>query len=99
MQLVSADPTVRGSRTMEAAVVQQLRTVAVNLVEEGVGFVGCQKCIHPTVKEYLREQVKQSDVSLVLFSARFFLLGCGCCGSSLCLSYWLGERGYRREAD
>lgn len=47
---------------MEAAVVQQLRTVAMNLVQEGVGFVGCQKCIHPTVKEYLREQVRQMDV-------------------------------------
>ena len=64
MQLVSADPTARGNRTMEVAVVQQLRTVAINLVEEGVGFVGCQKCIHPTVKEYLREQVRQVDVSL-----------------------------------
>lgn len=64
MQLVSADPTVRGNRTMEVAVVQQLKTVAINLVEEGVGFVGCQKCIHPTVKEYLREQVRQVDVSL-----------------------------------
>ncbi len=26
--------------------------------EEGVGFVGCQKCIHPLVKEYLLERVR-----------------------------------------
>lgn len=26
--------------------------------EEGVGFVGCQKCIHPLIKDYLKEKVR-----------------------------------------
>ena len=38
-------------------VVERLMGVASHLVELGVGFVGCQKCIHPQVKDYLREKV------------------------------------------
>ena len=42
---------------VESAVLKQLMGLAVNLVNEGVGFVGCQKVMHPLFKDYCREKV------------------------------------------
>lgn len=38
-------------------VVEQMKGVAFALVQAGVGLVACQKCIHPTLKEFLKEKV------------------------------------------
>ena len=56
---------------MEEVIVQQLMAVAENLVQEGVGFVGCQKCIHPLIKEYLREQVGRRARPRAVFGVAF----------------------------
>ncbi len=49
-----------GSRGIKGAlVVRQILLLMERLVEEeGVGFVGCQKCIHPLVMDYLKQKVK-----------------------------------------
>ena len=43
--------------TVEGLVLDGLLSLAAGLVSSGVGMVGCQKCVHPLVKEYLREEV------------------------------------------
>ena len=45
-------------------VVDKLMGVAAHLVELGAGLVGCQKCIHPQVKDYLRQNVSEKIPSL-----------------------------------
>ena len=42
-------------------IVDKLMGVGSHLVNLGVGLVGCQKCVHPQVKEYLREQVSTKN--------------------------------------
>ena len=37
--------------------VQQLLNLAQELVDNDVGFVGCQKCMHPLMREHLEQQV------------------------------------------
>lgn len=44
--------------TLDDVVVAKLMGVASDLVQLGVGFVGCQKCVHPQLKDYLKEKVK-----------------------------------------
>ena len=43
--------------TLDDVVVEKLMSVASNLVQLGVGLVGCQKCVHPQLKDYLRAKV------------------------------------------
>ena len=45
-------------------VVDKLMGVASHLVELGVGLVGCQKCVHPRVKDYLRQNVSEKTANL-----------------------------------
>ena len=46
---------------MESAVLRQMLKVADWLLATGVEVVACQKCVHPALKRYLRDQVcKQS---------------------------------------
>lgn len=58
IQLSTVDPTASGGRQeVELAVLRQLIAVADRLVQMEVGFVACQKCMHPLLKDYLREKV------------------------------------------
>ncbi len=36
---------------------EQLLSMGRGLVEEGVGLVACQKCVHPVLRDYLRSEV------------------------------------------
>ena len=45
------------SSAFEDVIVDKLMGVASHLVDLGVGLVGCQKCVHPKIKDYLREKV------------------------------------------
>lgn len=72
IELVTTDPSIMGGRTVEDVIVQQLMAVAESLVQDGVGLVGCQKCIHPLVKEYLREQVGRGARLEVVYCVAFF---------------------------
>ena len=42
----------------EDMVITRLMGVASRVVELGAGLVGCQKCVHPLLKDYLREKVR-----------------------------------------
>jgi len=42
---------------MESAVLQQMLKVADWLLAIGVKVVACQKCVHPALKQYLRDKV------------------------------------------
>ena len=42
-------------------VLEKLMGMASHLVQLGVGFVGCQKCVHPRVKDYLRQKVREQE--------------------------------------
>ena len=46
-----------GRRPVGVVAMEQLLALAERLVREGVGFLGCQKCLHQRVREYLEEQV------------------------------------------
>ena len=46
-----------GRTAVEEAVLQQMLELAANLVTLGVGFVGCQKCIHPLIKDFFKQKV------------------------------------------
>ena len=41
----------------EGYAAQQLHSLAVELINANVGFVGCQKCIHPAMRELLERNV------------------------------------------
>ena len=47
------------STAFEDVIVDKLMGMATHLVGMGVGLVGCQKCVHPQVKDYLREKVRE----------------------------------------
>jgi hypothetical protein len=53
--LNSALPTT----AFDDVMVDKLMGVAAHLVDLGAGLVGCQKCVHPQVKDYLREKVSE----------------------------------------
>lgn len=44
--------------SVEDVVLEQLMKIFEQTIEMGVGMVGCQKVIHPLVKDYLREKVQ-----------------------------------------
>ena len=46
-----------GPEQFESAAVARMREAASQLVEFGVGFVGCQKVVHPVIKQLLRRKV------------------------------------------
>ena len=46
-----------GQREVESSVLRELMRLGAGLVEAGVGFVGCQKVVHPLLKDYWRENV------------------------------------------
>ena len=49
--------------TFDDVIVDKLMGVASHLVDLEVGLVGCQKCVHPKVKEYLRDKVGKLTLS------------------------------------
>ena len=48
-----------GWKEVESAVLAHLMRLADHLVELGVGFVGCQKVVHPLLKDYWQEKVSR----------------------------------------
>lgn len=50
---------------LEDVVVSRLMRLAASLVGKGVGLVGCQKCIHPQVSDYLRENVSIKEQIII----------------------------------
>ena len=48
---------VAGAQYAEEYAIQQLLSLAVELVNANVGFVGCQKCMHPAMRELLERNV------------------------------------------
>lgn len=42
-------------------IVDKLMGVASHLAELGVGLVGCQKCVHPQIKDYLKDKVSERN--------------------------------------
>ena len=54
---LTAATDLQGRRGIEEVVLRRLMRLADSLVEMGVKFVGCQKTIHPLVKDYFREKV------------------------------------------
>ena len=46
-----------GNMNMTNAVLQQMIKVADWLMSVGVQVIACQKCVHPAVKQYLRDRV------------------------------------------
>ena len=42
---------------IESAVLRQMLKVADWLLAAGVGVVACQKCVHPALRQYLRDKV------------------------------------------
>ena len=58
IHLNTVDPSATdGKQELEAVVLGQLMRVASHLVTMGVQFVGCQKVMHPLLKDFLREKV------------------------------------------
>ena len=58
VQLTTEEPLASdGVQEIEAHALRQLMKLGSCLVEEGVGFVGCQKVVHPLLKDYWRERV------------------------------------------
>ncbi|CAI8055910.1 McKusick-Kaufman/Bardet-Biedl syndromes putative chaperonin, partial [Geodia barretti] len=43
-------------KEVESVVLKGLMRLAVHLVEAGVRFVGCQKVVHPLIKDYWRQE-------------------------------------------
>lgn len=54
-------------------VIDKLMGVATHLVELGAGLVGCQKCVHPQVKDYLRQKVSEKIANLDTYIILLFL--------------------------
>lgn len=57
LTLHSSSAAIIGREAVEASILDILLQLADRLVEEGVALVGCQKCVHPLVKERLRQHV------------------------------------------
>ncbi len=55
------------SVSVEALVLEELLGLADTLAMRGVGMLGCQKVVHPLLKERLREQVRGSLVPGLIF--------------------------------
>ena len=55
---LSPEPGFQGSGGFERAELERLRAMVETLVERGVGLVGCQKVVHPQVKQLLRRKVR-----------------------------------------
>lgn len=49
---------------VEDAVVQELLKLAGEMVKMGVGFVGCQMCVHPVLREELERNVSNLTVTV-----------------------------------
>ena len=52
------------SSAFEDVIIDKLMGVAFHLVDLGVGLVGCQKCVHPQIKDYLREKVSENNFGI-----------------------------------
>ena len=79
-----------GRGTVEAVAVEQLLALARGLVQEGVGFLGCQKCLHQKVREYLEEQVGAHITSVIVFLVCILVHSCvACFPASVCRMWWL----------
>ena len=48
-----------GRVDVEGVMVGRILEMAESLVRQGVGFVGCQRCIHRRVKSYFEAQVSE----------------------------------------
>lgn len=57
IKLTSADVLATGREAIESLMLRRLMSLASCLVDMGVKFVGCQKIIHPLVKDYWRDMV------------------------------------------
>ena len=57
---VNLSKEARTSGNKRAMMVKPILSLMEKLTGEGMGFVGCQKCVHPLVKDYLKEQVRLS---------------------------------------
>ena len=55
-----------GSVSMEEEAREALLCAGHALVQRGVGLLICQKCIHPSLKDYLIEKVKSVIITLHL---------------------------------
>ena len=59
VHLVTEDPSATGGRhDLEMVVLRRLMGVASHLVEMGIRFVGCQKVIHPLLRDFWREKAR-----------------------------------------
>ena len=54
---VQLEVDVSALKQVRGAELQELLALARDLVKMGVGFVGCQKCIHPMMREALESNV------------------------------------------
>lgn len=55
---VKTEATIfRHDANIESATVCQMLKVADWLISTGVAVIACQKCVHPAVKQYLRDKV------------------------------------------
>ncbi len=43
--------------SVDGVIVEELMAMGCALVERGVGLVACQKCVHPTLRDYLQAEV------------------------------------------
>lgn len=51
------------SSVFEDVIIDKLMGMASYLVDLGVGLIGCQKCVHPQIKDYLREKVSENKIN------------------------------------
>ena len=66
------------TRAVEDLTVDHMTTVLERLVaDEGVGFVGCQKCVHPALKLRLESKVRRTYERSCLVKAKPFKVACG----------------------
>ena len=56
---------------IESAVLRQMLKVAEWLLASGVDIIACQKCVHPALKQYLRDKVCMQPILEALTSAAF----------------------------
>ena len=79
--------------TLDDVVVAKLMGVASDLVQLGVGLVGCQKCVHPQLKDYLRSKVSGTEshthscpsTNIIEWSSSALLIMCVICRRRTCL--------------
>ena len=68
MQLTTEEPLASdGVQEIEAHALRQLMRLGSCLVEEGVGFVGCQKVVHPLLKDYWRERASPCKLQQIMW--------------------------------